>query len=167
MERRYRTLADLDRWAEAMTRLLRHRAAEFRPKENDPWPAFRWHDSGDLQSPAHLEAICQIAEGTQDLLMADGITNDIRYWLPTREYEFVQEVLRQRSVPRNLTIRVSAHMVDGPVPLGLGLPVSSVHTSEAAYPDALVCPAFTHGGGCGSCRACWDPAVQHVSYRGH
>ena len=167
MERRFGKLADLDSWAGSIIDLLRRRAAKFRPKVDDPWPAFRWHDSGDLQSSTHLEAICLIAEGTQDLLMGDGSMEDIHYWLPTREYEFMQEVLRQRAVPRNLTIRVSAHMVDGPLPLGLGLPVSSVHTADAVYPDALVCPAFTHGGECGGCRACWDPAVKHVSYRGH
>jgi hypothetical protein len=167
MERRFATLADLDRWAESMIDLLRQRAARFRPTVDDLWPAFRWHDSGDLQSPEHLHAICRIAEGTQDLLLADGSVSDIRYWLPTREYEVVYEVLRQRVVPRNLCIRVSAHMVDGPVPLGMGLPVSSVHTADTVYPDALVCPAFTHGGGCRDCRACWDPAVRHVSYRGH
>lgn len=167
MERRFATLADLDRWTGSMIDLLCERAARFRPKENDPWPAFRWHDSGDLQSVEHLLAICRIAEGTEDVLMADGTTQDIRHWLPTREYEVVQEVLRQRAVPRNLAIRVSAHMIDGPVPDRIGLPVSSVHTREDRYPDALICPAFTHGGGCGSCRACWDPAVRHVSYRGH
>ncbi len=167
MERRFRTLNDLHRWAEAMTRLLRHRAAKFRPQKDNPWPAFRWHDSGDLQSVEHLLAICRVAEGTQDAVLADGTTSDIRFWLPTREYEFVREVLRQRTVPRNLCIRVSAHMIDGPVPLGLGLPMSSVHTSETVYPDALMCPAFDGGDGCGDCRACWDQEVRHVSYRGH
>ena len=167
MERRFAKLSNLDSWATSMIRLLRRRAARFRPSGGNPWPAFRWHDSGDIQSVEHLDAICRIADGTQDAVLADGTTSDIRFWLPTREYEFAGEVLRRQVVPRNLCIRVSAHMVDGPVPDRIGLPVSSVHTREDRYPDALVCPAFDTGEGCRDCRACWDPAVKHVSYRGH
>ncbi|MCE9562172.1 MAG: hypothetical protein K8U57_08975 [Planctomycetes bacterium] len=168
MERRFAKLNDLDSWSESMIQLLRQRARRFRPTASDPWPAFRWHDSGDLQSREHLLAICRIAEGTQELILADGSKQDIRYWLPSREYVLVGKVLRQRTVPRNLCIRMSAHKIDGPVPLGLGLPMSSVHTREDRYPDSQVCPAFQQpGGGCGSCRACWDTEVRHISFRRH
>jgi hypothetical protein len=168
MERRFRTLADLPAWADAMARLLADRAARFRPTPADPWPAFRWHDSGDLQSAAHLEAICTVAERTRGVRLADGTAADIRYWLPTREYGVVAEVRDRRGgFPLNLCVRLSAPMTDGPVPAGLGLPVSSAHSRPSAYPDALDCPAFARGGGCGDCRACWDPATNHVSYRAH
>jgi hypothetical protein len=162
-------LEDLGRWAGEMVLCLKERAARFTPKPGDPWPAFRWHDSGDIQSAGHLEAICDIAEGTQGVTLADGTAEDIRYWLPTREYASVSEALRRRrgTFPRNLTVRVSAQLVDGPPPTRLGLPMSTVHTREEVYPEALVCPAYTRAGGCGSCRACWDTGVGHVSYPAH
>jgi hypothetical protein len=168
MERRYGLLADLQDWTEDMVSCLVARAARFTPRHDDPWPAFRWHDSGDLQSVGHLEAICDIAERTQDVALADGTVHDIRYWLPTREYGYVKEVLEKRPVfPRNLCVRLSAHMIDGPVPASVGLPVSSVHTRPDVYPESLSCPAYARGGGCGDCRACWDADVPHVSYPGH
>ena len=37
---------------------------------------FRWHDSGDLQGPAHLKNIIEVAKATPDAM----------HWLPTREH---------------------------------------------------------------------------------
>jgi len=63
-------------------------------------------------------------------------------------------------------VRLSAHMVDGPTPDIAGLPVSTVHT-ELAPEGSHSCPAPTQGNQCGDCRACWAPAVRHVSYHQH
>ncbi len=120
---------------------------------------FRWHDSGDLQSLDHLEAIAEVARRTPH----------IRHWLPTREYRIVAEWLKANEVPENLTIRVSAPMIDGHAPHirrqdGRRLPVSFVHQHEA--PKARVCPAPEQGNMCGSCRSCWDASVD-VSYHRH
>jgi len=56
-------------------------------------------------------------------------------------------------------------MVDGPPPLGYGLPVSTVSAGpHDAPPGAHQCPAHAQGNTCGPCRACWNPQVKIVSY---
>lgn len=168
LERRFATLADLDAWVESMVEALTERASRYMPTDDEPLPSFRWHDSGDLQSVEHLDAICRVVERTQGLTFADGTMGDIAHWLPTREYGFVQKFLKDGGmIPSNLCVRLSAHMVNGPVPSRIGLPVSSVHTDESAYPDAAICPAYRQDGRCGSCRTCWDGSVLHVSYPKH
>ena len=136
-------LADPMKWAESMAAIINRRGQ----------PEFRWHDSGDLQSQAHLEAIIRVAE----------LTPDVQHWLPTREYDLVKAV----KFPPNLTVRVSAHMIDGPAP-DLGLPTSTVRSKNGDVPDgAHKCPAPQQDNECGDCRACWDPNVQEVNYGQH
>jgi hypothetical protein len=117
---------------------------------------FRWHDSGDVQSVAHLKRIVEICEGTPE----------IRHWLPTREYATVRKFLESGAkIPPNLTIRLSALMVDGPAPESLarriGVQVSGA--SESAYS----CPAPKQGNICGSCRECWRKETFNISYKVH
>ena len=115
---------------------------------------FRHHDSGDIQSPNHLRRIIYIAQRLPD----------IRFWLPTREYGMVSDVRRDGPFPENLTIRLSASMVGGPVyrrlAKRLGVSTSAVVTNGAT------CPAPRQGGVCGDCRACWD-SKRHVTYTLH
>lgn len=127
-------------WVEAMVFLL----TDIKTKT----PYFRWHDSGDLQSPEHLDLIIEVARRTPH----------IRHWLPTREHAIVKA--RQDKIPPNLTIRLSAHHVDHDPPK-TPLPTSTVVSSGGT------CPAYTQGGKCGSCRACWDPSIPNVSYPLH
>ena len=119
---------------------------------------FRWQDSGDLQSHAHLDlivAICMATPHTQ-------------HWLPTREYKLVLDWLKAgNQIPANLNIRLSAHMVDGPVPdwaYDHGLTTSGVTTDHALGN----CHAQISGSGnCEDCRACWDKTSQHINYIAH
>lgn len=127
-------------WVEAMVWLLHNIKTKT--------PYFRWHDSGDLQSPEHLDQIIRVAM----------LTPHIRHWLPTREHAIVKTRIGQ--IPSNLTIRISAHHVDHPAPK-TDLPTSTVVTSGAT------CPAYTQDGKCGSCRACWDPSIRNISYPLH
>lgn len=119
----------------------------------------RWHDSGDLQSVAHLTKICAVA----------AMTPKIRHWLPTREIGIVLAYQAQGGVvPANLVIRVSATKVDGDA--GQAWPVTSgVHHRKEAQGHS--CPANKRKGEmkgkCGPCRACWSPEVPHVSYPLH
>ena len=116
----------------------------------------RWHDSGDLQSVEHLAKICEVARQTPH----------IRHWLPTREISVLKAyVAAGNVVPANLTIRVSATMVDGAA-TKVWPTVSLVHTAEAEK-GAHVCPAPKQDGKCGDCRKCWDPDVKKVSYALH
>jgi hypothetical protein len=116
---------------------------------------FRWHDAGDLQSVAHLALIADIANDNPH----------IAFWLPTRERKIVLEFMRANTVPANLTIRVSAAMIDGkPLDMG-GLPTSTVHKKGTAH--GTECGAYTRDGFCGDCRLCWNPDVANVSYPAH
>lgn len=117
---------------------------------------FRWFDSGDLQSMAHLKKIVRIAIALPE----------IRFWLPTKEYTLISEYVELfGSFPQNLTVRLSAYMVDkaGPNSLAehLGVTTSEVSTQSGT------CPAPTQGNKCGDCRNCWDKSVQTVVYKLH
>lgn len=115
---------------------------------------FRWHDSGDIWSVEHLRIIVEVCEATPK----------VSHWLPTREYHIVQQYLATfGAFPSNLTVRLSAHMVNGKAP-AIGLPTSGVHTEQT---DGFACDAKSRGGMCGKCRACWDSTVTHVSYPKH
>jgi hypothetical protein len=121
----------------------------------------RWHDSGDLQSIEHLEKIVEVCRAT----------SAIRHWLPTREVAILREYLRRHgigAIPDNLTIRVSATMIDGGAPAsGLSLPMSAVHDKAPPPRGAHECPAPYQGHECKACRACWSRDVALVSYRKH
>jgi hypothetical protein len=144
------------RWVEAMVAMLEawHFANPLKPGVG--W--HRWHDSGDLQSVEHLSRIAQIAWRLPS----------IRFWLPTRELGIVKLWLAtgeaRGKVPPNLTIRISATMVDGPG-TGQWPTTSTVH--DKVKPDGRTCPAPTQGGKCGDCRACWSRDVANVSYHKH
>ena len=117
----------------------------------------RHHDSGDLQSVDHLLKICAVA----------ALTPDIKHWLPTREFDIVQAYIAKGGrVPNNLTIRVSATMVDGRATSKWST-TSGVHTDPPAWGKRHVCPAPLQGNNCGECRACWSREVAHVSYHKH
>lgn len=143
-------------WVRAMVMMLKatHKSGMGR---NGPiakgW--HRWHDSGDVQSVEHLAKICEVAAATPN----------IRHWLPTRELAMVKRYVKQGGViPGNLTIRVSATMVDGDSSQAWPI-TSGVHDKLA--PKGRACPAPKNDGKCGSCRACWNPNVKHVSYHLH
>lgn len=146
-----RRLAALDhpQWIEAMVLLVSRERSGF----------FRWHDSGDLQGMTHLKQVVAVATATPR----------IRHWLPTREYALIGAYLREVGpFPPNLTVRVSAVMVDRAPCGGSGLPTSTVRTrddSEGA--TGWRCPAPQQGGECRDCRACWDANVRNVSYSKH
>jgi hypothetical protein len=151
-------IAGLDNpaWARAMIMLIKATHARGTGR-NGPIDSgwHRWHDSGDLQSVLHLEKICDVARGTPE----------IRHWLPTRELGIVQAYIAAGGVvPKNLVIRVSATMVDGPATKAWPT-TSGVH--DKAKAKGRVCPAPTQDGKCGDCRACWNPKVKHVSYHLH
>ena len=111
---------------------------------------FRWHDAGDIQDMKHLYKIFRVCE----------LTPETNHWIPTREAQFLKDI-DPETVPKNLIIRMSSHMVDqGPVNFW---PWTSTVTSGQ---DAS-CPAPTQGGKCKDCRACWDRSVSNVCYGKH
>ena len=114
--------------------------------KGEPW--FRWHDSGDLQSVDHLKKIFAICEATPET----------SHWLPTREARFLP--LNTDSIPKNLTIRMSSHMIDQK-------PVKFWPWTSTVSTGAFTCPASKQGNECKSCRNCWDRKVDNVIYPKH
>jgi len=145
MERRLRNLTH-PRWIEAVTTLI------YRSKDR----YFRWHDSGDLQSIEHLRKIVAVRKNLPR----------VKFWLPTREYQTIDAYRRMGGrIPSNLCIRLSAHLINGKLPLGYGLPVSTVSSHKnQTIPSTHRCPAARQGNTCGRCRACWNPTVKVVEY---
>jgi hypothetical protein len=155
-QRRLESLND-SRWVEAMSFLINwYGCGETRGRVNIP--VFRWHDSGDIQSIEHLRKIVLVAMATPTVI----------HWLPTREYKIVKDYRKEYGeFPDNLTVRLSAHKVDGPMPSEFGLPTSTVESKPDTYKDTHVCPAKYQGNACGDCRACWIKSVLNVAYPLH
>ena len=138
LQRRLQALQD-PRWVDAMVTLIK----------DQPW--FRWHDSGDIQSPEHLKNIFEVCKRTPGT----------RHWMPTREAQFLKDI-DPDTVPPNLIIRMSSHMI-GQGPVKQWSWTSTVSTA----PEARTCPAPDQGNECGSCRACWDRNIKNICYGKH
>jgi hypothetical protein len=147
LEKRYQSLAD-KRWVNSMALLIANQSKDF----------FRWHDSGDIESVAHLKKIVDICK----------LTPDTKHWLPTREYKLVEDYINQYGkLPSNLVVRLSAHKVNFPAPeklaKRLGVQTSSVTTSK----NDFTCKAPKQNNECKACRLCWNSKVANVSYLKH
>ena len=67
------------------------------------FPEFRWHDSGDADSPEHLALMAAIADSNPDIFN----------WLPTREWESTRKLMNARStLPPNMAMRLSIPHID-------------------------------------------------------
>ena len=115
---------------------------------------FRWFDSGDLPHLEALKKIVQIAENTPKT----------KHWLPTREIKMVQKYLKSNKFPKNLIVRVSSPMVDGPPPKGFKH-TSTVHKNKK--PHGFDCVSRFQGNQCLTCTACWDKRIKNISYKEH
>jgi hypothetical protein len=134
------------RFIESMVQLIGH----YSPKH------FRWHDAGDIQSAEHLELIAEIAR----------LTPNTKHWIPTREVGILKRwYVMGGSIPRNLTIRVSAHNIGHTMHLN-GMPKEIV-TSSVEGAEGYNCPAPSQDGKCGDCRACWSKNCKVVNYHKH
>lgn len=116
---------------------------------------FRWHDSGDLQSVNHLRAICNIAEYFPHTF----------FWLPTKQKEMVKKVMEEREIPKNLVIRVSSFMT-GQKPFDFPN-THTEHTIPGKPVAGIECESYLNGNQCGSCRNCWNPEIQNISFKKH
>lgn len=144
-------------WVRAMVNLINHAQQTGKGRNGPIARGFhRWHDSGDIQSVDHLEKICAVARATPS----------VKHWLPTRELNMVRDHEKQfGKAPRNLVIRVSATMVDGPATRAW--PTTSGVHDKTTPRKSQICPAPRQEGKCGDCRKCWNPKVAHVSYHKH
>jgi hypothetical protein len=123
----------------------------------------RWHDSGDIQSAAHLYMITSIALATPDT----------KHWLPTKETGIVKDYTKEwGSFPSNLTVRISASKIDKVY--GSSGPTSMVYSTDEAVPaTAHKCPIYSDpalkAANCADvgCFACWNNNVKTVAYPQH
>jgi len=160
-------------WVPSMVYLINHQGNQ-RDKKY-----FRWHDSGDIQSLEHLKKIVKVCE----------LTPDVRHWLPTREYKIVRDFLHWESFPDNLTVRLSAHLIDEKAPKVIECQTSTVNKNKPAL--GVNCKAYRTNkdkkvlsdetfqaltkqekskqgfGNCGDCRLCWDKSIDNISYKYH
>lgn len=142
--------SNLPKWQADMTALLRLKYRRKTGKDR----VFRFHDSGDVQSLEHLEAIVQIA---RDL-------PDIRFWLPSKEFGVIRRWLAANpsGFPANLAVRISAPMIGRPA-----VPIPGTVSSTVGTGIGYSCPAPEQGNNCGDCRACWSRDVASVDYHKH
>ena len=136
MDKRLAALKD-PRWIDAMVTLI----------SGEPW--FRWHDSGDIQSPEHLKNIFEVCKRTPDT----------QHWMPTREVKFLK-LIDPDAVPKNLIIRISSHMIDQG-------PVKHWPWTSTVVTSGKTCPAQEQGNQCKDCRQCWDRSVKNIAYTKH
>ena len=136
MDRRLAALTD-PRWVDAMVTLVK----------GQPW--FRWHDSGDIQSPEHLKNIFEVCNRTPET----------RHWMPTREVKFLK-LMDPDVVPENLIIRISSHMINQG-------PVKHWPWTSTVVTSGKTCPAKEQGNQCKDCRQCWDRSVKNIAYPKH
>ena len=147
LEKRYLSLND-PHWVSNMTLLIES-------LEHSGY--FRFFDSGDIQSIENFENICQIARNLPN----------IKFWLPTREYGIISSyVKRKKTIPSNLTVRLSAYMVDGPLPIALAKKLNVV-SSGVSSTDNFTCPASKQNNMCLDCRMCWNKNEAVVIYKKH
>jgi hypothetical protein len=132
LDRRLQALQD-PRWVDAMVQLIK----------GQDW--FRWHDSGDIQSMEHLKNIFKVCKQTPET----------KHWMPTREAQFLKQ-LDPATIPPNLIIRMSSHMIDqGPVqapsdkhPNQRTRVQASSQNQQAQESDDQGTSAQAHGPGC-------------------
>jgi hypothetical protein len=136
-------------WAKAMAFQI------LRAIEKNGIPYHRWFDSGDIADLDMLKAIVLVCE----------LTPHIHHWLPTREAAVVKAFLRERDLPTNLVLRISATMVDDK-PIKGHAHTSTVHSKGRPHVGEA-CEARTRANQCGPCRACWNPSVPNISYPLH
>ena len=113
---------------------------------------FRWFDSGDIQGIEMLTDINRIAKATPH----------VKHWVPTKEYNLIKN--HNLDIAYNLTIRVSNPTRNKSFK-GCYDYVSAVYDTNLK--GSYMCPASKQNNECGTCRACWDKAVEEVVYKAH
>ena len=119
---------------------------------------FRWFDSGDMYS----------LELAEKMLAIMAATPNTKHWLPTRMYKFpkFQAVLAKMQALPNVMVRFSSDAVDGSFTAGVhGSTI--IPNADTAPAGVTVCQAYSQGGKCLDCRACYDKQVAVIGYPAH
>ena len=119
---------------------------------------FRWFDSGDMYSIGLAQKILEVMQRTPW----------VKHWLPTRMHKFPKfsAIIAKMMALPNVMVRPSSDAVDGTFTSGLhGSTILPDATSAPA--GVHVCPAYTQGGKCLTCRACYSKDVAVIGYPAH
>ena len=119
---------------------------------------FRWLDSGDMYALKLAWKMYRVMERTPWC----------KHWLPTRMHKFAKfaNVIAYMALLPNAAVRLSSDSIVGAFVPGLhGSVIYPAGTTppEGTYP----CPAYTRGGKCGPCRACYDKTIPVIAYPTH
>jgi len=119
---------------------------------------FRWFDSGDMYDLRLAQKILEIMQATPW----------VNHWLPTRMHKFEKfaPVIAEMEALPNVVVRLSSDSIDGETISG-ATTSTICHSPENAPEGATVCEAYTRGGKCGTCRACFSKDVSVVAYPAH
>ena len=119
---------------------------------------FRWFDSGDVYSIGLAKKILQVMT----------LTPWVSHWLPTRMHKFAKfkAVLDDMQALPNVMVRFSSDSVTGEYESSLHGSVI-VPTPADTTKDMKLCEAYSHGGKCNGCRACYDKTVDVIAYPAH
>ena len=119
---------------------------------------FRWFDSGDMYSIGLAQKILEVMQRTPW----------VKHWLPTRMHKFpkFRAVLRDMMALDNVMVRFSSDSIRGQFTQGLHGSVI-VPTPEDVSAGVSLCGAYSRGGKCDGCRACWDRSVPVIAYPAH
>jgi Gene product 88 len=121
---------------------------------------FRWLDSGDLYSVKLAEKVFQVMQQTPWCM----------HWLPTRMQKFDKwhpALDRMRKLP-NVSVRFSSDSITGGFTAGVhGSTITASADPQDVPAGATLCEAYSRGGKCNGCRACWDKSIHVIAYPAH
>lgn len=123
--------------------------------DNERW--FRWFDSGDIYTAALAQKIHEVARRTPWC----------NHWIPSKSYNIPKIrywLDRLRELP-NVSVRFSSPSTHGVYNSTHGSVV--VQNVTDTIKEGKMCDAYTRGGKCGPCRACWDSSINLVVYPLH
>jgi hypothetical protein len=118
---------------------------------------FRWFDSGD----------CYALPLARKMLEVMRALPHVRFWLPTRMHKFAKfrAVFEEMRALPNVAVRYSSDSVTGQFERGLH--GSTIAPQGVTPMGTTLCTAYTRGGECGPCEACFDPSVEVITYPAH
>lgn len=134
-----------DDWVDTMVRLL----------AKDRY--FRWFDSGDMYAIKLAEKMYEVMRRTPNT----------KHWLPTRMHKLpkFEEILTDMQYLPNVMVRRSSDSVVGEFNFTTH---GSVIVSDGVAPvGTTLCEAYSRGGKCDECRACYDKSVSVIAYPAH
>ena len=132
-------------WADDMVQAL----------DNERW--FRWFDSGDIYTAALAQKIHEVARRTPWC----------NHWIPSKSYNIPKIrywLDKLRELP-NVSVRFSSPSTHGVYTSEHGSVV--VQNVTDTIKEGKMCDAYTRGGKCGPCRACWDSSINLIVYPLH